>query len=1375
MAESFIKVNLVLTFNLTVLMTKIFRAIVVFLFVGMCCLYLVTRYLLWPQLPTLKPRIEQFVTTQTQKPFSIERIQTSWDRFMPSAQFFNVQLGDSLRLGQVDATLSFRSIASGKPEFATIRLIKPQIDIVRTGERVLQVAGFTIDLNGPSDDQQGLAWLLSQRRIEVIDGAVSWHDQFSKLNKTDAKAVNFVTENRGRSHKFSVNGQLPADQLTVQSNGRSSIDVRADFTRPIGSPAVKINSWQGETYLAAKSLGWAQVMPHLGAWLSAEQAQKIAILKTATVNAQLWLNIRQKNPDGIDGLINVEANQVQIGLKDEKKALDPLNLQRVYLTTALRSQSGQIELNDLEWSMVQDKDMQIASNEAGRLTIGANGVPNMGRVSLKPFNVEDFLPLLSRFPMDASQRAAILARQPKGLVKSTKFDWEVANAQPKSLRWNVNVEFSQAAVKSGRAHDDRLGVPGFTGLSGKISANQATGTLELVGQQSVLTVPNLFDDETVDFKNLTSTLKWTVGDGKTTSTPLIKVVVDQLTFANADMQGKLSGTYQTGGKGVGIVDLSGEIGSGNLLKAYRYMPKRIGERLRFWVRDAVREGQVEQVNFAIKGDLWDFPYRVAVDGSSTGVFKVVSKLRGVTLAYSPEWPELRNLTGDFILNGPGLDIAMRSGTIYDVKFNRVQAQIKDFADSPLTINGTGLGPAQDMVKFVNASPITSRIDNFASATEVSGDAALDLKLVLPLGDLSKTQVDVAIALTRNNVKVDDSLPRFQNVSGQLTFNDAGFSLNNMSGDFLGGPIKVNATPKGPGRLLISAEGQMSDTSLRQLTDNPLTQRLSGLANYTALIDVNGKLSTLEVRSDLVGLTSNLPIPFAKQASTVTPLVIKTVPNPIGPGQERSMGDVLNMSVGDDIAVSFERRRDPKTLSMEIFRGSFGVRADPVIPDTGFAVVANTDRVDLDQWMPILASMREDQTTSRGSADKSGNQTPAPAAVTASFAEGFSLLPSLVSIAAAEVKSGGREVKNVVVGASRVEGFWRANISAQDISGYFTWRDSAPGQGNVGANFGALTARFNRLKIPKSRAADVETLLDSRPGDLPGLDISAEEFVFDETNFGQLSLKAQNSVEAGSTVWTIKELKIENKFAKLSATGQWAAQAQGPAPAGVDPARRKTDLNFDLNIADSGGLLNLFGVKEAVRAAPGVISGQINWLGSPLAIDYPTLSGELKIALEKGQFLKVDPGAAKLIGVLNLQSLPKRLVFDFSDMVSEGFTFDRVNGSAKISKGIARSEGLDIRGVQARIKIDGTADIALETQDLQILVTPELNAGLASLAYTAVNPAIGLGTLLAQTVFRKPLQDAFSYELAVKGSWIDPKVEQKKKTPFVRREEENLNQ
>ena len=109
-------------------------------------------------------------------------------------------------------------------------------------------------------------------------------------------------------------------------------------------------------------------------------------------------------------------------------------------------------------------------------------------------------------------------------------------------------------------------------------------------------------------------------------------------------------------------------------------------------------------------------------------------------------------------------------------------------------------------------------------------------------------------------------------------------------------------------------------------------------------------------------------------------------------------------------------------------------------------------------------------------------------------------------------------------------------------------------------------------------------------------------------------------------------------------------------------------------------------------------------------------------------------------------------------------FEQVmRGDVQIQQGVARTDDLSMEGVQAGVHIRGEADIAHETQALSVQVRPDLNAGLASLAYAAlVNPVIGLGSFVAQAVLRKPLEQAFTYEYEVKGSWVDPIVTEKRR-------------
>jgi len=72
-------------------------------------------------------------------------------------------------------------------------------------------------------------------------------------------------------------------------------------------------------------------------------------------------------------------------------------------------------------------------------------------------------------------------------------------------------------------------------------------------------------------------------------------------------------------------------------------------------------------------------------------------------------------------------------------------------------------------------------------------------------------------------------------------------------------------------------------------------------------------------------------------------------------------------------------------------------------------------------------------------------------------------------------------------------------------------------------------------------------------------------------------------------------------------------------------------------------------------------------------------------------------------------------------------------------------------------MEGRADIAKETQDIKVVVVPEINAGTASLIATVINPAIGVGTFLAQWFLRRPLIEAATQEFHIDGSWADPKI------------------
>jgi uncharacterized protein YhdP len=73
-------------------------------------------------------------------------------------------------------------------------------------------------------------------------------------------------------------------------------------------------------------------------------------------------------------------------------------------------------------------------------------------------------------------------------------------------------------------------------------------------------------------------------------------------------------------------------------------------------------------------------------------------------------------------------------------------------------------------------------------------------------------------------------------------------------------------------------------------------------------------------------------------------------------------------------------------------------------------------------------------------------------------------------------------------------------------------------------------------------------------------------------------------------------------------------------------------------------------------------------------------------------------------------------------------------------------------------MDGTVELNEETQNLTVVVIPEINAGGASVIYgLAVNPVVGLGSFLAQLFLRNPISQALTQEYVVTGPWKDPVV------------------
>ena len=107
----------------------------------------------------------------------------------------------------------------------------------------------------------------------------------------------------------------------------------------------------------------------------------------------------------------------------------------------------------------------------------------------------------------------------------------------------------------------------------------------------------------------------------------------------------------------------------------------------------------------------------------------------------------------------------------------------------------------------------------------------------------------------------------------------------------------------------------------------------------------------------------------------------------------------------------------------------------------------------------------------------------------------------------------------------------------------------------------------------------------------------------------------------------------------------------------------------------------------------------------------------------------------MFGMLSIQTLPRRLLLDFSDVFKAGFGFDRLKGTFTIEDGDAYTNNLYMEGPAARVDIAGRTGLALQNYDQLVTVTPHVAETLPVLGILTATPQVGAAILAIQKLFQ----------------------------------------
>ncbi len=1354
--------------------------VVAYLLLGASLLSL--RYAVLPNAQRFVPWLEQESSQALGLPVHIGSVRSRWQGLLPTLTLRDLVIDDAqgrpaLRLASVQALPSWKSLTRLQLSFEQLAIRGADLRITRVDAEHLDIGGIPIDLaSNAGSDQRFADWLFSQDQILVQDSAITWVDKTRNGPPLQLHDVQLELRNSLLHHRAALQAVPPA------SLG-ARVQLRADMRQPLfDRHPGNLAAWQGTL--------WAD-LPRVDLDALAQWVNLPAHLSGGAGALRAWLQVGQDyQPQSITVVAALGAIQAQLD-----PALAPLQLRELSgrLNWRRLAHGSQLELaglrlRDMDGRLLAPSLLQWRQQQAP-------GAPAQGSLSVGALDLGELETLAQRLPLPPEWRERLLQLRPHGRIDSASLSWSGDWLKPRALpqRYALKARFSQLGWNSPAAAPSAPGaqagprktegaappaaaasapalppqLPGIQGLDGSVDANQDGGNARLRMQDGAVALPTVFEAPSLPVSSLDARLSWSRGgDGQW------DLQGSQIRLATPDAAGSVNLRYTTQAAGPGLLDLSARLDRAQLRAVPQYLPLGIPDATRDYLRSAIAGGTADDVRFQVQGPLARFPF----DQPGSGLFRVDARIHGGVFSPAPRqllpkgrqasandaaanavWPEFHEIDGSFSFSSVGMSARGVSARVGKAVLKGLELRLPSYQHGVLQAQAQVQAPADEALRYVRNSPLDAALGHVLSDATASGPLRLQLALSLPLEHPDKVRVKGHLQLLGDRVRYLPALPAVDGVRGQVDFSEGGFSLQLQGADFAGGALRLQGGQSPGGPVHMEAEGRVDAASLRAAPElrawTPLLRHLRGSTAFTLRVDAPpGQAGPrIQLSSSLVGMAIDLPPPLGKSAQAEEALRVLRTGGNVDGAQPWSLdldGDLRARGLLQPAGAG----------KATVLRGLSVALGTAALPPPGAGMHVNVDLplLDLDAWKRALAGQAPGDKAPTGSATGSsatgssassaatnGSATarPAPGA----SAAGSDWMPTAVALRVGRLTLDGRVFDDVVLGATRAGSLWQANLRSNQLDGGVTWR---MGRGN---SPGSVSARLTRLRLPKSSDSDVEHLLDEHPSSLPAIDLQASDVEIHGHPFDSLQLRAVNRGRGDARQWQLDDVRLSSPDAVFTASGNWSPTSSASG------APHRMALGFKLDVKDAGSLLARLGKPGLLKGGKGTLQGTLSWLGSPLSLDYPSLSGQFNLALGKGQFLKADPGISKLLGVLSLQSLPRRLSLNFSDVFSSGFAFDKVGADVQLLDGVATTKDFKMNGLNATVFIDGSADLARETQDLYVVVVPDINAGSASLAYALINPAIGLGTFIAQLIAREPLMKALTYGYRITGTWDKPVV------------------
>ncbi len=323
-----------------------------------------------------------------------------------------------------------------------------------------------------------------------------------------------------------------------------------------------------------------------------------------------------------------------------------------------------------------------------------------------------------------------------------------------------------------------------------------------------------------------------------------------------------------------------------------------------------------------------------------------------------------------------------------------------------------------------------------------------------------------------------------------------------------------------------------------------------------------------------------------------------------------------------------------------------------------------------------------------------------------------------------------------------------NLKPNEFDVSFDGSDMAGRVSRIGE--GPLLIDLEHLVLPEGGdlldPPDEDPLFDYDPGQLPSARLRVSQLKRGKTNYQDMNIV----LVSGDSRLDATTLEFDRDGQRFQGELAWVFQ-NGEA---------KSALLLRAQGSELGNILRVNEDEPLLEADSGRFVSNLTWAGSPLGFSVLTSDGEVELFLEDGRFLDLGNSAEvlRLFGILNIETITRRLRLDFLDLVQPGVAFDSVSAKAKISDGTLRFEPeFAMKGPSSSFRMTGTADLVNQqlNQKLEVDIPLTNNLPLASVLLGA--PQVGGAIYLVEKALGTKIIKVGKTDYRIEGSFDDPQV------------------